>query len=161
MKALFVMILLAVGISSFSQSAKDARLNRLKSKTTMKTVENNGVPTIFKETYEEFDKNGKTTLKTEYSKSGSVKHQETYKYDSFVNVTEYVESDTKDGTVFKTVFTYNANGDKVSETITDVSCKLVEKSTYTYDSKGLRTEKREYNSDGSLKSIRKISYEYY
>ncbi|HOE05604.1 MAG TPA: hypothetical protein PLZ52_10325 [Bacteroidales bacterium] len=161
MKSLFFSLLMIASVMVSGQSAKEARENNIKTRTVVKTIEQNGVPFTFTETVEQFNKNGKTISKTEYSKSGKVKSEQTFKYDSFGNVTEETEKDTKDNTYFVIKYTYNADGDKVSETKTDGSGNVIEKITYSYNNKGLRTEKKVYDSSGVVKSVRKTTYEYY
>ncbi|MBP7464138.1 MAG: hypothetical protein KA793_07345 [Bacteroidales bacterium] len=161
MKTLFLSVLMIASVMAFGQSAKKAREFNVKSRTVVKTVEQNGVPMTFTETVEQFNKNGKTTSLIEYSKSGKVKKERTYKYDSFGNVIEETEKDTKDGTHFIYKYTYNADGDKITEVKTDASGTVIEKSNYSYDNRGLRTEKKEYDGSGVMKSLRKTTYEYY
>lgn len=163
MKALLLSLslLIILSVPVLGQSAKKAREYNIKTKTVVKTVEQNGVPLTFNETVEQFNKNGKTTSKIEYSKNGKVKKERTFKYDSFGNLIEETEKDTKDATYFITKYTYNADGDKITETKTDGDGNLIEKSTYAYDKRGLRTEKKDFEASGVLKSLRKINYEYY
>ncbi len=161
MRALFFSILIVFTIGVYGQSAKQAKQYKIKTKTVVKTIEENGKQISFTETVETFNKNGKTLSKTEYSKSGKVKNEKKYKYDNFGNVIEESEKDTKDGTHFIITYTYNADGNKITETKKDAAGNLIEKSTFGYDVRGLRTEKKEFDQLNKLKSVRKTTYENY
>lgn len=58
----------------------------------------------------------------------------------------------------RTVFTYNRNGDKSAEVTMDASGKVLKKSIYTYDTKGLKSERKTFNGENVLESTKKYEY---
>ncbi len=161
MKAILLSALILFSFSGFSQSAKKARQHKIKTTKIVKTIDVDGQKHSFTETIEVFDKNGKTLSKTEYSKSGKIKREQTYKYDNFGNVSEETDRKVKDGTHFVYKYKYDGNGDKISKTQHDINGNLIENSSYKYDNRGLRIEKIEHDGAGKLKSVRKTTYEYF
>ena len=124
----------------FAQSKTELKSNKIKSKTVEKTEQKDGQTITYKEFYEEYDKNGRTVLQIEYSKSGEIKKKETFKYDSFGNEIEKTVYEKKSGTTVKTVTKYDANGEKAEETVYDSAGQIMQKQTYTVDNKGFRKE---------------------
>jgi hypothetical protein len=174
-------------ISASGQTKKERKKNKIKSATDWEIVYDNGKANTYKSAYEEFDKDGQTTLKIEYGPFGQVLTKVTAKYDSFGNKTEETEMDAskkknskttykynafKDKTeeseynssgvlLKKTVFTYNADGNRVSEIILDASGVVLKKTTYTYNSKKLRSGKQTTGNSNVPESGKKWEYEYY
>ncbi|HNQ68285.1 MAG TPA: hypothetical protein PKN32_07895 [Bacteroidales bacterium] len=155
----FVIALLPVFV--LAQSKKEVRDNKIKSTTIEKTEQKDGQSITYKEFYEEYDKNGNTILKIEYSKAGDIKKKSTYKFDNFGNVVEKTEYDRKSGATVKTTTKYDAMGEKSEETETDSEGNIIQKQTYKVDGKGLRQEAKEHNGKGELRWIKKYTYETY
>lgn len=174
-------------ISASGQSKKDRKQNKIKSITDWDIVYENGKPVQYKASYEEFDKNGLTTMKIEYAQDGSVLTKVTAKYDGFQNKTEETELDVvkkkntrktykynafKDKTeeleynssgvlLKKTAFSYNKDGSKASEIFMDGSGTVLKKTTYTYNPKKLKSGKQTISNTNVPESGKKWEYEYY
>jgi hypothetical protein len=161
MKKIAFLLLLVIPMFAFSQGKKDIKANKIKSRTISATEQKDGVPITYNESYEEYDKNGNTVTKIDYTKSGEIKNKQTFKYDSFGNTTEKVDFDKKSGKTLKTTYKYDAKGEKTEELVTDSQGNTVEKIVYIYDAKNLRTQSKEYNSKGEIKEIKKSTYIYF
>ncbi len=186
-KFILVATFIVASVAGFGQSKKEAKANKIKSTTVWQADNENGKANTYKDSYEEFDKNGNTVSKIEYAKDGSIKKQETYKFDAYQNKTEETIFDLKDNTnkkkiykynatndkteeteynssgavVKKTTYTYNSNGDKSSETITDASGNVTKKAVYNYNTKNLKNDKQTFNNANILESVKKYVYEYF
>jgi membrane-associated HD superfamily phosphohydrolase len=182
-----ISLLLLLPFVVFCQGKKDVKKNKIKTITVWQTDIANGESTSYKESYEEYDKNGNPTALIEYDKNGTVTKKETAKYDKFLNKIEETQFDLKDKINVKKIFKYNAknekieemeynssgkiikrttityklNGDKATETVYDASGELIKKIQYNYNAKHLRTERQTLNSKNVLKSLKKWSYEYH
>jgi hypothetical protein len=161
LRILTLLLFLLTATLSFSQKAKDVRNLNIKSKTVTTKTHKKGEVLTFKDTYEEFDKNGKPTLEIEYTKSGEIKNKKTYKYDNYNNVTEESQFDKKTGKTTTTTYQYNPDGNKSLEVVKDELGNIIEKSVFKYNSKQLRIEKTEYDGNNNLKSTKITTYEYY
>lgn len=185
--ALFLFITV-FSFSCFSQSKKEAKANKIKSTTVWQADNENGKTNTYKESYQEYDKNGNTITKIEYSKEGTIKKKETtvydanqnktaeteydlknninkkktYKYNALNDKTEEIEYNaTTNAIIKKTTYTYNANGDKTGETITDASGNVTKKIVYNYNTKDLKNDKQTYTGSNVLESVKKWVYEYF
>jgi len=147
-----------VPLIGFSQSKKEIKDNKIKSTTVEKTEQKDGVVVTYKETYEEYDKNGNTIVKIEYNKAGEIKSKENNKYDGFGNVTEKTEFEKKSGKTVKTTYKYDAKGEKTEEIVYDTDGVIKSKQIFVKDNKGLKKETKEYNSKGELRWSRKYTY---
>jgi len=147
-----------VPLIGFSQSKKEIKDNKIKSTTVEKTEQKDGVVVTYKETYEEYDKNGNTIVKIEYNKAGEIKSKENNKYDGFGNVTEKTEYEKKSGNTIKTTYKYDAKGEKTEEIVYDTDGVIKSKQIFVKDNKGLKKETKEYNSKGELRWSRKYTY---
>jgi len=161
MKKIVVFAIALLPIFAVAQSKKEVRDNKIKSTTVEKTEQRDGQTFTYKDSYEEFDKNGNTILKIEYSKSGEIKKKYTFKFDSFGNEIENTKYDRKSGGTIKTETKYDAMGEKSEETETDSEGNVLQKQTYKVDNKGLRQEAKEYNAKGELRWIKKYTYANY
>lgn len=148
-------------IVGFAQSKKEIKNNKIKSKTIEKTEQKDGQTYTYKDSYEEFDKNGNTILRIEYSKSGEIKKKSNYKFDSFGNLIEETKYDRKNGTTITTKTKFDTNGEKLEETEIDAGGNVLQKQVYKTDDKGLRIEGKEYNADDELRWVKKYTYETY
>jgi hypothetical protein len=164
--------------------------NKVRSCTTMSTVYENGKAASWKESYEEFDRAGNTTLYVLYNKEGSVQRKEVKSWDKNGNITEETVTDAKESKscritytytvvkdksllaeesefspsgslVKKTAYTYNASKKKASETITDGTGQIVKKIMYNYNSKNLKTHKQVYGKNNMPESSKEYQYVYY
>lgn len=129
-KFIFVIFLLALVTSVFSQSEKTLRTLGV---TTKETWVNSNSKTKYLETLEKFDKEGNLIEEIKYTLEKSIrKHSK---------------------------WTYNENSDKLTETIYDGSNKIISRIEYTYDGK-LRASRKEYNEKGKLISWKTYMYEF-
>lgn len=158
MKKIILLFLVFIPIFIFAQSKNEIKTNKIKSKTVERTEQKDGQSVTYKEFYEEYDKNGRTVLQIEYSKSGEVKKKEMFTYDSFGNEIEKTVYEKKSGATVKTVTKYDANGEKIEEIIYDSAGQITQKQTYTVDKKGFRKEAKEYNSKGELRWKKTYTY---
>jgi hypothetical protein len=186
-RILIVIILLIAGFTAPCQTKKERKKNKIKSTTEWETAVTDGKTATYKVSFEEFDKDGRTITKVEYSPDGSVTFKSTVKYDGFGNKTAETEFDpakkknlmwtyrynamkdkteesefNADGTLRKkTVFSYDASGNRITETETDPSGKILKKSTFTYNSKNLKTGKATAGSSDSKEKSKKWDYVYH
>lgn len=191
MKKLILMALLILSLpAAESRAGNKERKNKVKSATIMQTDYENGKPVTYKASYEEFDRNGNTTLYNEFSKTGSMTRKETYLYDKnndlieetlfdaasgrnvkkihkYTLVREKTREEEEDtynaaGTVVKKVtYTYNANGKTASENVSDSTGRLVRKIYYNYNAKNLRSLKQTLSGTNLPENTREWHYEYY
>ena len=76
------------------------------------------------------------------------------------DVIEETEFNEKSVLIEKRVIKYNALSQKTEERVTDKDGKQIKRFTYTYDSKGLRTEKKTHDGANVLVITKKIVYGY-
>lgn len=144
---------------SFIQSKKDLRLSKIESETTFITARDAaGKEITFKDSYTLYNRNGNPTEETEFFRDGTIKKKHTNKYNSFYDKIEEIEFDGKDGKTTKTVFTYNANGQKTAETQYNADNMVMKSIEYTYDSKGFKTIKKTLDGQKAIISIKKYQY---
>jgi hypothetical protein len=191
MKKIIILLLCILSLHSVEAIAgKKEKKHKVKSTSVMQTVYENGKGTTYKESYEEFDKNGNTTLYNEFAKDGTITRKETYAYDKNNDLTEETLFDASSGKhsrkthkytlirdksreeeedsfneagtlVKKTSFTYNASGKLASETVMDGSGKLLKKIIYNYNAKDLRNFKQTFTNSNTLEVAKEWHYEYY
>jgi hypothetical protein len=178
---------LIMAVSSSGQTKKERKKNKIKSTTDWEIVYENGKANTYKSVYEEFDRNGHSTMKIEYGPDGTIQTKLTAKYDNYQNKIEETEFDAskkknirraykynafKDKTeeseynssgvlIKKTTFTFNADGNKTSETVMDATGIVLKKTTYTYNPKKLRSGKLTISNSNVPESGKKWEYEYY
>jgi hypothetical protein len=185
-RTIILFLCVLIGITAPCQSRKERKKNKIKSTTEWETSIVDGKPATFKVSSEEFDKSGRTIMKVEYSPDGGVTFKSTAKFDIYGNPAEVTEFDPakkknsrwlyrynamKDKTEEveydggsirkKTIFTYDANGNKISETETDGAGNLLKKSVYTYNSKNLKTGKTNVAGSKQKEKSKKWEYVYY
>jgi len=113
MKKFLILFLIIIPFVGFTQSKKTIRENKIHSQTTKKTIAKDTVFITYVQTYEEFDKNGKTTLKIKYDSKGVMRKKNSYVYDSFGNLTEEMEYSKKSGRTIKITYKYDTDGNCV------------------------------------------------
>ena len=176
-----------LGLIAAGQSKKDIKANNIKSITVWQSDKIDNSTQTVKETYEEFDKHGNTTLKIKFSKTGSISSKETCRYDKNQNKIEDIKYDengkitshkvyvfnylgrkteerefSSDGDIIlETIFMYNLAGDKSSEVVTDAKGNLLKKTEYKYNSKNLKIQKVTIDKISKTDSIKKWAYEFY
>lgn len=187
MKGFIITLVIGLAfLTCYGQSKKELAAAKVKSSTEWTTKKENGQTTSYKSVYQEYDKNGNTTLNIEYDDAGNEtlkqvvvydkfkrKTSETvydaskgkttrtsYIYDSFNNVKEEMEFNG-DKLVRRTEFTRNQNGDKTSETTYDGSGNLQKKVTYTYDGKKMKTGRTTVNTLKNTETVKKWVYTYF
>lgn len=173
------------GLMASGQSAKDIKANKIKSVTTWQKDQGDKPSEAHKDSYEVFDKYGKTTLKVIYEKDGSVKIKKTCRYDNnqnkiedfdyaengevvlhkiygynaFQKKTEEKEYSSSGELVHKTSIAYNLAGDRTSETVNESKSYTVKKVEYKHNSRGLKTEKTTTGKTNQLEGVKKWTYE--
>jgi hypothetical protein len=133
---------------------KKEKKNKVKSTTVFMTVYDQGKPVKYKDSYEEFDKNGLTTLRIEYDKDGTVSRKETSKYDLNGNLTEGTVFDEKSKKDIKKVYKYNMQNDLTEEAEYSSAGKLIKKISYSYTVKGKKGS--EVTTDSNGKTTKKV-----
>lgn len=149
----------------FAQSKKEVKNLKIKSCTETTTEYANGKELTFKNSYEEFDKNGNTTVLIEYNTDGSVKRKNTAKYDNNKNKIEETEFEKKTNKSLtetkntKVAYKYNANNDKTEEINYDPATgAIVKKIVFSYNASGKKTIEAVFDSENKL--IKKSVYTY-
>ena len=158
-----------------AQSKKERQQNKIKSVTEWETTKENGSDRTCKTNYEAYDRDGRLTVKEEYSPEGVLMHKESVKYDSYGNkIQETIYDTDKDKSLIRTykynaqndktaemeytstgvllkttIFAYNAKGQKISETITNGEGTLVKKIVYSYNPKNLKAGKQTFTDSDS------------
>lgn len=108
-----------------------------------------------------FDKSGETIEETDYDKDGNLKTVKKYKFNKEGDVMEEEEFDAKTKFSERRLMKYNALGEKTEERVTDAaSGKTIKVHYYSYDSRGLKTERKTVDPTGKVLSIRKYTYEF-
>lgn len=191
MKKIIILVLCIMSLHSAEAVAGNKeKKHKVKSTSVMQTVYENGKGTTYKESYEEFDKNGNTTLYNEFAKDGTTIRKETYTYDKNNDLTEETlfvastgkhsrkthkytlirdksreeEEDTYNeaGTIVKkTTYTYTSSGKMASETVMDGAGKLMKKIIYNYNAKNMRNLKQTFTNSNTLEVTKEWQYEYY
>ncbi|MES2590703.1 MAG: hypothetical protein V4608_02375 [Bacteroidota bacterium] len=153
--------------SSYAQSKKDIKNNKIKSITEYVTITENGKENTYKAYYIAFDKNFEVTEETEYNSSGNVKKKSTAKFDANENKMEETyfyqnrknQKNTDEIINLKTVYKYNAHNDKVEENEFDgTTGALIKRQIYLYNNKGEKSAEETYNADKKL--IKKSTFTY-
>ncbi len=114
---------------AYGQSEKTLKSLGVSNKETWRHT---GTNTKYLESLEKFDDNGNLVEEIEYESDKSIKKH--------------------------TLWTYNSNNDKTTETELDASGKTVSKTVYEYNGK-LRTSKKVYNEKGKLISWKSYNYD--
>ena len=122
-----------------------------------------------KETFK-FDANENKIEETFYQKKnpkadsdspGVVNLKTIYKYNAHNDRVEEDEIDGSTGKITKYhIFQYNSKGERNIEETYDDDKKLLKKALFTYDNKGLKTEKKVYNANNVLEMTKKYVYEF-
>jgi hypothetical protein len=186
-RILIIATCLLMMISSPGQTKKEVKKNKIKSTTDWEIAYESGKANTYKSSYEEFDRNGHSTMKIEYAPDGAVltkvtakydnyqnkieetefdlskkkNSKKTYKYNAFKDKTEEFEYNSAGVIVKKTSFTYNADGNKASEIMMDAAGIVVKKTTFTYNSRKLKSGKQTISNSNVPESGKKWEYEYY
>jgi uncharacterized lipoprotein NlpE involved in copper resistance len=149
-----------------SEPKKDTYTAFDKEGNTIEKIEYNKDGSIKKRETAVYDSKGNLIEETKFesksdkeSKDNSTK-KVTYKYNASNDKIEEVFMDADGIITKKIVYTYNRNGDKTVELTMDASSKVLKKSIYTYDAKGLKFERKNYNGENVLESIKKYEYTY-
>lgn len=172
LKFVFAHILInAFILSSYSQSKKEIKGNKIKCVTEYVSIIENGHEINSKNYYAVFNKNGKIIEETEYNTDGSIKKKETTKYDSNDNKIEELSFHQKENKIkknnpepigttnIKKTFSYNANNDKIEECNIDITTgKLIEKQILSYNRMGEKEKEETFDSENKL--IKKTTYIY-
>ena len=158
MKKIALLLVVILPLFCFGQSAKKVRNNKITSQTITKTITIDTLIITYVDTYEEFNKDGKTITEIKYDMSGLVLRKRAYKYDSFGNVSEELEYDKKKAKTVKRTFKYDAFDNEIEIITTDEDGKEIEKQVYTYDNNGLKETGVEYRPNGEVKWEKKYTY---
>jgi hypothetical protein len=185
--AVCLLVALLIPLAALSNKEKK---NKVKSTTVMMTIYENGKARTYKESYEEFDRNGNTILYIDYYKDGTIHRKEAYTYDNEGNkltatitdsvskkdikkaykytqvkdkslLLEETESNSAGVLLKKTVYSYTISGKKATETVSDGSGKPVKKIIYTYNSKNMKVTRQVHSGTNVPESLREWQYEYF
>ncbi len=159
MKKIALLLVMVLPLFCFSQSAKKVRNNKITSQTITKTIAIDTLIITYVDTYEEFNKDGKTITEIKYDMSGLVRRKKAYKYDTFGNVSEELEYKQNKAKTVKKTFKYDAFGNETERIITDEEGNEIEKQVFTYDKNGLKETSVEYRPNGEIKWEKKYTYE--
>lgn len=129
--------------SSFAQSKKEIKTNKIKSTTEFTTEIISGKEVTYKSSYSVFDKEGNTVEKQDFMPDGTLKKKSTAKYDgkgNKIEETNFVAKDDKsqddpkpDSKNTRTVSKFNSAGDKTEEIVSDaISGKQLKKTQTSY-----------------------------
>ncbi len=180
----FIVIILLLTSQVSAQGKKTVKKFNLKGSTVTTTTYSDGKEMTFVESNLKFDKDGNVIEEIEFNNDGTFKKKETRIYNKNGEVTQECHYDKNDLLLTKLVITYNSNNDKLSEHKTDGSGKVlswtkygydtmgekifelelddkgktITKSMFTYDNNGLRKEKKVYDANEVLISVKKYSY---
>jgi hypothetical protein len=174
MKKKFIYALLLICMlvgTSFDQSKKEVKKNKIKSITEFITVKESGKDVTYKSYYIAFNKNGEIVEETEYNSNGSLKKKETTKYDANNNkieTTYYCQKKTNQKAPnpepteivnSKTVYKYNVHNDKIEESDIDPNNgKLIKMHSFIYNSKGEKEAEETYDTEKKL--LKKVTFVY-
>jgi hypothetical protein len=184
---MLTLLVLLFPVILHAQSKKERQQNKIKSVTEWETTKENGSDRTTKTNYEAYDRDGRITVKEEYSPEGVLTHKESVKYDSYGNkVQETIYDTDKDKSLIRTykynvqndrtaemeytstgillkttLLAYNAKGQKTSETITNGDGALIKKVVYSYNSRNLKAGKQTFTDSETPENIKKWEYEYY
>lgn len=126
---------------------------------TITTTETAGTKT-FTDSKVTYDTGGNITEEVNYDKEGNLKSTKKYKYNKDGDPIDETEYDEK-GNIREIKLTkYNASGEKTEEMFLDKDKKQFKKYVYTFDSKGFKTERKQYDGLNTLISTKKYTYGY-
>jgi hypothetical protein len=135
------------------------RSNQIKSKEQWDYRYVNGEPTRkgFLSSKMTFDKEGRVTEITNYLNNGQVINVSSYSFDPRGNQTEYIKyTGNKSKLSFRQTYTYDGNGNKITET--GFNGAEAYKNTYTYNPQGKLTEINYFLED-KLDETRQFRYQ--
>ncbi|OFX71741.1 MAG: hypothetical protein A2X12_08985 [Bacteroidetes bacterium GWE2_29_8] len=156
---IIIAILVLIPFFTFSQGKKTVKKNQIKSITVISSTTGGEKNKVIKESYEEFDENGNSSLKIDFDKNGNIKTKEANIYNAKGDIIETIKYNGNDVVKKRIKYAYNSLGNKISETITTDEGTILKKNIYTYNAKGLKDEKRIFNPN-EIETIKKYSYEY-
>ena len=148
-----------------SEPKKDSYTAFDKDGNTIEHIDYNKDGSIRKKETAKYDNNGNLLEESTYESKSEKDSKDnnkkvSYKYNSSNDKTEENVYDGDGKLIKRTVYTYNRNGDKSAEVTMDPSGKVLRKSIYTYDPKGLKLERKNYNGENALESVKKYEYSY-
>jgi YD repeat-containing protein len=126
---------------------------------TITTTETAGTKT-FTDSKVTYDANGNVTEEINYDKEGNLKSTKKFKYNKDGDPIEEIEYDDKGIIKEIKMVKYNASGEKTEETFLDKDKKQFKKYVYTFDSKGFKTERKQYDGINTLVATKKYTYGY-
>ncbi|MBK7856487.1 MAG: hypothetical protein IPJ79_17755 [Bacteroidetes bacterium] len=170
----------------YAQSRKEIKKLGIKSETVKVVEVANGQEKEIIESEELYDDNGNTVSEKEYDKKGVVQRKEVRTYNKNGDLTEEVDYGENETVIKKTVVLYNGNGEKTEEKTTDQSGKVTEwykhgynargekiyelklapdaktitKSIFTYNNKGLKSEKKVFDANDKLLIHKRYYYRF-
>jgi hypothetical protein len=114
----------------------------------------------FVDSKELFGSDGRTAEHISYDKNGKLKKTLRYKYNEKGKISEEQEFDENNELKETRRFTYNSLDEKSGELVLDKSGTQVKKIVYLYDNRGLRTERRMFDANNRLISVKKTEYKF-
>lgn len=175
-------LLLFVSISAYFLSQGEGKIKKYDINSCTVTITDSLGKTKTDE-IKKFDEKGNLIYLEEYSKKGTLKQKSEFIYSSknlLVEERFYDEKNIKikhakhsynldlisksdffdraESLIYTISFTYNGFGEKTEETKTDPRGKVLEKSSYEYDKKGLKIKKSTFNAENKLIETKTYTY---
>ncbi len=176
-----------VATAAFSQNKKDRKKLKIKSSTEYETVVIDGKSVTYKESFEEYDKEGRLITKIEYQPDGTILTRitaeydgyglkiaeteldvnkkknltRTFRYNALKDKTEESEFSADGLLLKKTIFKYDANGNPLTETEYDAAGNLLKTVTNAFNKKELKVSRQTVNVNGVMENSKSWEYEYY
>lgn len=185
-----LLLLLVIGMiltsGIFAQSKKEVKKNGIKSVVESDIVVANGEEKTVKRLEKKFDSAGNVLEKVSYDKQGVLKRKQVYEYNKKNQIQQRTVFDKDGKQVRRLVYDYNPDGqvnseknygstdeleweektkyngfgEMISKITADDKGNILKSITYTYDKKGMRTERMEIGDNGKLKDGKKYEYQY-
>ncbi|PBQ33864.1 hypothetical protein CNR22_19440 [Sphingobacteriaceae bacterium] len=153
----FIMLLLTFFIfCSKAQKKKEIKKYGVKTITSTKTLG----ARILRDEKLTYNSAGLLIEEIKYNNDGNLASILRYKYNSDEDVIEETEYNEKNVLKEKRTMVYNVLAQKTEERVVNGGGKQIKRFVYTYNSKGLRTEKKTYDAANVLVTTKKIVYGY-
>lgn len=158
-KLLILLILISGFNQAFAQKKKEIRKHKIKTSEETVTENINGKSVTYKSLKLSYDGNGNVTEESRFNPDGKLKKRTVFKYNPSNNVVEEREFDGIGNLLGWKETVYNLNEERATESDYDSKKKLVKKTTYKYDGKGLKISRTVANGDGKVTETKTYTYE--
>lgn len=159
MKQFTIVVFLSVlTASTFAQSKKEVKKNKIKTVTEQITDYVGGKEITRNDSYKKFNKQGEVLEEVEYDKTGKLKRKVISRYNEFDDKVEETIVDANNHQVEREVYKYDSFKEKSEVLHYNERNELDSRSVYIINGNGLKTEKKTYDAKGKLIQIKKYSY---